>query len=73
MDKIKFSGDILEQIKDFKRQYLTEEQESSIDKPISNKEEVKPCYKKNDLCNKCNRSKRSFFGCDYCCFVCFFC
>ncbi|GBB87505.1 hypothetical protein RclHR1_00140009 [Rhizophagus clarus] len=68
MDKIKFSGDILEQIKDFKRQYLTEEQESSIDKPISNKEEVKPCYKKNDLCNKCNRPKRSFFGCNYCYF-----
>ncbi|UZO13099.1 uncharacterized protein OCT59_004605 [Rhizophagus irregularis] len=45
MDLIKLSDDVIEQIKDFKYRYLTEEQESLIDKLITDKELKERCKK----------------------------
>jgi hypothetical protein len=64
-EKNKLTDDVIEQIKDFNRYDLTEEQESLIDKLILN-EELKKCYKKYGLCNKCNRIKITYFWCNYC-------
>ncbi|UZO13088.1 uncharacterized protein OCT59_004594 [Rhizophagus irregularis] len=49
MDEIKLSDDVIEQIMYFKYRGLTEEQESLIDKLITDKE-LKERYKKNGLC-----------------------
>ncbi|GBC20465.2 kinase-like domain-containing protein [Rhizophagus irregularis DAOM 181602=DAOM 197198] len=49
MDEIKLSDDIFEQIKDFDYEYLTEEQESLIDKLITD-EELNERYRENGLC-----------------------
>ncbi|CAB4480393.1 unnamed protein product [Rhizophagus irregularis] len=46
MDEVKLSDGVFEQIKDFRHEYLTEEQESLIDKLILN-EELKSRYKEN--------------------------
>ncbi|UZO12164.1 uncharacterized protein OCT59_003712 [Rhizophagus irregularis] len=51
MDEIKLSDDVFEQIKDFNYRKLTEEQESLIDKLITDKE-LKERYKKNGLCDE---------------------
>ncbi|PKC63515.1 hypothetical protein RhiirA1_463682, partial [Rhizophagus irregularis] len=67
MDEIKLSDDVFEQIKDFKHRNLTKEQESLIDKLITD-EEIKERYKKNGLCNKCkqpNTGHTGYFG-SYC-------
>ncbi|RGB24518.1 kinase-like domain-containing protein [Rhizophagus diaphanus] len=68
MDEIKLSklsDDVFEQIKDFKYRFLTEEQESLIDKLILNKE-LKERYKENGLCEKCNSIRRNRIFCNYC-------
>ncbi|CAB4413187.1 unnamed protein product [Rhizophagus irregularis] len=54
MDEIKLSDDVIEQIKDFIYYDLTEEQESLIDKLITDKK-LKERYKYNGLCKKCKR------------------
>src|ERR1700722_6930646 len=51
MEEIKLSDDVIEQIKDFNHDYLTEEQELLIDKLILN-EELKNQYKENGLCEE---------------------
>ncbi|EXX70516.1 Cdc15p [Rhizophagus irregularis DAOM 197198w] len=67
MAEIVLSDDIIEQIKDFRHHYLTEEQESLIDKLITDKK-LKKCYKKNGLCKNCKQPKRLHFLCSYCLF-----
>src|SRR5215211_4404873 len=64
MEEIKLSDDVIEQIKEFKYWYLTEEQESLIDKLILN-EELKERYKKHGLCKECkqpNTGGHSYYG-----------
>jgi DNA-directed RNA polymerase subunit RPC12/RpoP len=61
MDEIKLSDDVFEQIKDFKHRNLTKEQESLIDKLITD-EELKERYKKNGLCNKCKQPNTGHTG-----------
>ncbi|UZO13085.1 uncharacterized protein OCT59_004591 [Rhizophagus irregularis] len=51
MDEIKLSDDVFEQIKDFNYWNLTKEQESLIDKLITDKE-LKGCYEKYGLCKE---------------------
>ncbi|GBC54473.2 kinase-like domain-containing protein [Rhizophagus irregularis DAOM 181602=DAOM 197198] len=66
MNKIKLSDDVIEQIKDFKYWELTEEQESLIDKLITDKE-LQEHYKNYGLCDVCKQLKI-----DYCCNYCIF-
>ena len=54
MEGIKLSDDVIEQIKDFNHNNLTEEQELLIDKLILN-EELKERYKRNGLCKECKQ------------------
>ena len=54
MEEIKLNDDVIEQIKDFNHEYLTEEQELLIDKLILN-EELKNCYQENGLCKECKQ------------------
>ena len=61
------SDDVIEQIKDFDHRGLTEEQESLIDKLITDKE-LNNCYKKNGLCNKCKQPKYHGDWCRTCVF-----
>ena len=62
MEEIKqLSNDVIEQIKDFEYWDLTEEQESLIDKLITD-EELKERYKKNGLCNKCKQPNTGHTG-----------
>ncbi|RGB39521.1 kinase-like domain-containing protein [Rhizophagus diaphanus] len=63
MDEIKLSDDVIKQIKDFKYRDLTKEQESLIDKLITDKE-LKECYKKYDLCGNCKRPRRNYYFCN---------
>ncbi|GBC49707.2 kinase-like domain-containing protein [Rhizophagus irregularis DAOM 181602=DAOM 197198] len=65
MDEIKLSDDVFEQIKDFRYWYLTKEQESLIDKLITD-EELKERYKKNGLCNKCKQPNTNYPYCQPC-------
>ncbi|RGB31017.1 kinase-like domain-containing protein [Rhizophagus diaphanus] len=67
MDEIKLSDDVFEQIKDFDRQNLTEQQESLIDKLITDKE-LKERYERYGLCNKCNLIRINVDFCNYCVF-----
>jgi hypothetical protein len=64
-EKNKLSDDVIEQIKDFDRWKLTEEQESLIDKLILN-EELKKCYKWYGLCKKCKQLNTGHYWCMYC-------
>jgi hypothetical protein len=64
-EKNKLSDDVIEQIKDFVRWELTEEQASVIDKLILN-EELKKCYKRYGLCKECNRIMITNHWCNYC-------
>ena len=59
------SDDVFEQIKDFYRYSLTEEQESLIDKLILD-DELKQCYKKYGLCNECKQPKTTRRWCRIC-------
>ena len=54
MEEVKLSDDVFEQIKDFDRRYLTEEQKLLIDKLILN-EELKERYKLYGLCKECKQ------------------
>ncbi|CAB4420285.1 unnamed protein product [Rhizophagus irregularis] len=65
MDEIKLSDDVFEQIKDFNYRKLTEEQESLIDKLITDKE-LKECYKENGLCGICKQPKTDRYYCRSC-------
>ncbi|UZO20467.1 uncharacterized protein OCT59_012891 [Rhizophagus irregularis] len=56
MDEIKLSDDVIEQIKGFHYWNLTKEQESLIDKLITDKE-LKERYKGFGLCEKCKQPK----------------
>ncbi|PKK64938.1 hypothetical protein RhiirC2_786831 [Rhizophagus irregularis] len=59
MDEIKLSDDVIEQIKDFNHNHLTEEQElSSIDKLITDK--------KYGLCKKCKQLNTDYYYCQSC-------
>ncbi|GBC38034.1 kinase-like domain-containing protein [Rhizophagus irregularis DAOM 181602=DAOM 197198] len=61
MDVIKLSDDVIEQIKDFDEyRKLTEEQQSLIDKLITDKE-LKEHYKANGLCKKCKQPNTSLW------------
>ena len=65
MVEIKLSDDVIEQIKDFDHESLTEEQKLLIDKLILN-EELKKCYMENGLCKKCNQPKNNYYWCQFC-------
>ena len=65
MDEIILSDDVIEQIKDFEHDYLTEEQESLIDKLILN-EELKNRYKEYGLCYVCKQPRTGFYYCRSC-------
>ena len=59
MEGIKLSDDVIEQIKDFEHDDLTEKQELLIDKLILN-EELKECYKKHGLCEECKQPNAGY-------------
>ena len=67
MEEIKLGDDVFDQIKDFNHRRLTEEQEVLIDKLILN-EELKECYKKYGLCEKCKQPKNNYLWCRMCVF-----
>src|SRR5581483_8585344 len=60
--EIHLNDGVYEQIKDFNNRYLTEEQESLVDKLISD-EDLKNNYKKYDLCEKCKQPRTGFSWC----------
>ena len=62
MEEIKLSDDVIEQIKDFDHEELTEKQKLLIDKLILNKE-LKKCYKYYGLCKECRQSKTYYDWC----------
>ena len=65
MEELKQLDDgVYEQIKDFDNEYLTEEQESLVDKLILD-EELKNNYKKYGLCEKCKQPKDNYW-CQLC-------
>ena len=65
--KKRLNDGVYEQIKDFDHRwgYLTEEQESLVDKLILD-EELKNNYKKYGLCKKCKQPKNSDYWCRLC-------
>ena len=65
MEEIKLSDDVIEQIKDFKHNNLTEEQKLLIDKLILN-EELKNQYKENGLCKECKQPNTGYKWCQSC-------
>ncbi|CAB4439869.1 unnamed protein product [Rhizophagus irregularis] len=68
MDEIKLiSDDVFEQIKDFNPFRLTKEQNSLVNKLITD-EELKESYKENGLCRNCKQPIRIFYQCSYCMF-----
>ena len=68
MEEIKLiSDDVYEQIKDFDRGNLTEEQASLIDKLIFD-EELKKYYKEYGLCYECKQPKNNVYWCRICAF-----
>src|SRR5688572_29818084 len=68
MEEFKLSDDVFEQIKDFDRYKLTEEQRLLIDKLILN-EELKVRYKKHGLCKECEQPSIDGYP-DYWCQLC---
>ncbi|POG60030.1 kinase-like domain-containing protein [Rhizophagus irregularis DAOM 181602=DAOM 197198] len=62
MAEIKLSDDVFEQIKDFDNHNLTEEQESLIDKLITDKE-LKELYKVFGLCKECKQPNTGYCVC----------
>src|ERR1044072_5639084 len=67
MEEIKLSDDVVNQIKDFDHENLTEEQELLIDKLILN-EESKECYEEYGLCEECKQPKNNYWWCRICTF-----
>src|SRR5688572_26541740 len=66
MEELKQLDDgVYEQINYFDHRYLTEEQESLVDKLILD-EELKNNYKKYGLCEKCKQSKNNYEWCRIC-------
>ncbi|PKY53644.1 kinase-like protein [Rhizophagus irregularis] len=65
IDEIKLSDDVFEQIKDFIYWELTEEQESLIDKLITDKK-LKRCYKNYGLCKECKQINTGYHYCRSC-------
>ncbi|CAB4418734.1 unnamed protein product [Rhizophagus irregularis] len=65
MYEIKLSDDVFEQIKDFIYWELTEEQESLIDKLITDKK-LKRCYKNYGLCKECKQINTGYHYCRSC-------
>jgi hypothetical protein len=61
----KLSEDVINQIKDFDRHRLTEEQKSLIDELIPN-EELRERYKKYGLCKECNQPCTGYDWCQSC-------
>ncbi|RIA90250.1 hypothetical protein C1645_160393 [Glomus cerebriforme] len=59
------SDDVIEQIKDFKHLWLTEEQKLLIDKLITN-EKLKERYKRYGLCKECNTGGWGGWWCQSC-------
>src|SRR5579871_6009863 len=59
------SDDVIEQIKDFKHNNLTEEQKLLIDKLILN-EELKNRYENYGLCNECKQPNTYYDWCQSC-------
>ncbi|EXX52898.1 Cdc15p [Rhizophagus irregularis DAOM 197198w] len=70
MKETKLSDDVFEQIKDFVRWKLTEEQKSLLNKLILN-EELKNCYLKYGLCEECKQPESYYDWCYYCKSKCF--
>ncbi|POG72276.1 kinase-like domain-containing protein [Rhizophagus irregularis DAOM 181602=DAOM 197198] len=62
MDKIKLSDDVFERIKDFVNWNLTKEQNSLIDKLITD-EKLKELYKEHGLCKECKQPNTSYYSC----------
>jgi len=62
MEEFILNDDVFEQIKDFDRWNLTEEQSLLIGKLILN-EELKISYKKNGLCKECKQPRASDSWC----------
>ena len=67
MEEIKLSDDVFDQIKDFNRRNLTEEQKLLIDKLILN-DELKERYKYYGLCGECKQPKNNNDWCRVCVF-----
>ena len=65
MEEIKLSDDVIDQIKDFNRWSLTEEQKLLIDKLILNKD-LKNRYKWYGLCKGCKQPKTTYKWCQPC-------
>jgi hypothetical protein len=65
MEEFILSNDVIEQIKDFDYEDLTDEQSLLIDKLILNKE-LKKCYKIYGLCKECKQPKTSNDWCWSC-------
>src|SRR4051794_10797139 len=65
MEEIKLSDDVIDQIKDFNRRKLTDEQKSLIDKLILN-EELNHCYKEFGLCEICKQPNTGDYWCQSC-------
>ena len=66
MEELKQLDDgVYEQIKDFDRYHLTEEQKSLVDKLILDKE-LKNNYEKYGLCEKCKQPKNNDYWCRVC-------
>ncbi|RGB27009.1 kinase-like domain-containing protein [Rhizophagus diaphanus] len=65
MEEFMLTDDVFEQIKDFDRWHLTEEQNLLINKLILN-EELKERYKKNGLCKECKQPKTDYTWCNSC-------
>src|SRR5436189_5957401 len=61
----KLSDDVINQIKDFNRRKLTEEQKSLIDELIPN-EELREQYKKYGLCKECSQTNTDYRWCQSC-------
>ncbi|GES93923.1 kinase-like domain-containing protein [Rhizophagus clarus] len=65
MEELKLSDDVIEQIKDFDHDRLTNEQSLLIDKLILD-EELKERYKNNGLCKKCKQPNIHYDWCQSC-------
>ena len=65
MEQNYISNDVFEQIKDFDRYYLSEEQKLLIDKLIPN-EELKQRYKSYGLCKGCKQPNSGYDWCQPC-------
>ena len=65
MEEIKLSNDVIDQIKDFDHERLTEKQKLLIDELILNVE-LKERYKKHGLCKECKQPNTGYYWCQSC-------